>query len=215
MTLTQQLDDYKKEFSSKVPSEAASLMQQATKDLASANIVDKAPKKGEKLLPFSLANHQGQQIELKGLLEKGPIILTFYRGGWCPYCNLELRAYQKVLSEIKALGANLVAVTPELPDASLSTIEKNALEFQVLSDVGAEYARALGLNFELPESLRPVYESFGISLEAHNGSGQFELPLAATFVIDKSGTIVSAFVDVDYTKRLEPEEAVSVLKALA
>ena len=140
--------------------------------------------------------------------------MTFYRGGWCPYCNLELRAYQAVLPEIKAAGATLVAITPELDDASLSTSEKNELEFEVLTDANSDYARELGLVFTLPERLRPIYESFGINVEEHNGEGQFDLPLAATFVVDVDGSIARAFVDADYTLRAEPSDVVEVLRSL-
>jgi len=140
--------------------------------------------------------------------------MTFYRGGWCPYCNLELKAYQDQLTNIKAENATLVAITPELPDVSLSTAEKNALEFEVLSDVNSDYARSLGLVFSLADELRPIYLSFGIEIEKHNGEGQFDLPLAATFVIAQDGTVASAFVDADYTTRQEPAEVVAALKTL-
>ena len=119
-----------------------------------------------------------------------------------------------MLDEITSFGATLVAVTPELPDASLTTIEKNELGFEVLSDVNADYARSLNLVFTLPESLRPIYEGFGIHLEHHNGEGQFDLPLAATFVIKQDGTIASAFVDADYTVRQEPAQVVQELASL-
>ncbi|MEB3229941.1 MAG: peroxiredoxin-like family protein [Leptolyngbyaceae bacterium] len=130
------------------------------------------------------------------------------------YCNLELRAYQQVLPEIKALGATLVAITPETPDHSLTTTEKNELGFEVLSDVGNHVARQLGLVFTLPERLRPIYTSFGIDVAAHNGDQNFELPLAATYVINTDGTVVHAFVEADYTKRDDPEAVVKVLKQL-
>lgn len=141
-------------------------------------------------------------------------LITFYRGGWCPYCNLELREYQNSLEGIKVLNTTLVAITPELPDASLSTTEKNELQFEVLSDVNAEYAKSLSLVFSLPEELRSIYLSFGISLEEHNGEGQFDLPLAATFVVAQNGTIASASAEADYTLRQEPSEVIQVLKGL-
>jgi peroxiredoxin len=126
-----------------------------------------------------------------------------------------LRAYQAVLPEIKTAGATLVAITPELPDASLLTSEKNELEFEVLTDANSDYAREIGLVFTLPERLRPIYESFGVNVEKHNGEGQFDLPLAATFVVDVDGTIAAAFVDADYTLRAEPADVVKVLQSLA
>lgn len=214
MSLIDKIDEYKKAFKEKAPQNIQELMQQATNTLADSGITLKTPKTNEKLAEFSLPNHKGDTVSLSSLLKDGPVVITFYRGGWCPYCNFELREYQESLAEIKSLGASLVAITPELPDASLSTSEKNELAFDVLSDVNAEYAKSLGLVFSLPEELRPIYLSFGIDVEAHNGSGQFDLPLAATFVIAKDGTIASAFVDADYTARQEPGEVISVLKNL-
>lgn len=214
MSLTETINEYKVGFKEKAPQNVQELMQQATKALADSGITLKAPKTNDTMPTFTLPNAQGSNVSLSNLLESGPVVVTFYRGGWCPYCNFELREYQKSLAEIKALGATLVAITPELPDASLTTSEKNELEFEVLTDVNAEYAKSLGLVFSLPEELRPIYLSFGIDVEAHNGEGQFDLPLAATFVIAKDGTIASAFVDADYTARQEPSDVINTLKSL-
>ena len=126
-----------------------------------------------------------------------------------------MRAYQAELANIQAAGASLVAITPELPDESLSTTEKNELGFAVLSDIDANYARELGLVFALAEELRPLYASFGIEIEKHNGADQFDLPLAATFVVTQDGKIASAFVDADYTKRQEPSEVLATLQSLS
>jgi len=214
MALTEKLNEFKKGFTENVPQDIQALMQQATQNLADSGIVLNTPKKGDKLAEFSLVNAQGTDVSLSSLLEDGPVVITFYRGGWCPYCNLALRAYQDSLAEIKALGATLVAITPELADASLSTTEKNELQFEVLTDTNAKYAKDLGLVFTLPEELRPVYSSFGIEVEEHNGANQFDLPLAATFVVAQDGTIASAFVEEDYTLRQEPSEVIKVLKSL-
>jgi peroxiredoxin len=214
MSLQDNIAEYKAAFVQKAPQNVQELMKQVTQELADSGIVDKAPKVSEKILPFSLSNQHGDTVTLEALLEKGPVVLTFYRGGWCPYCNLELKAFQDQLANIKGENGTLVAITPELPDSSLSTAEKNALDFEVLSDVNSDYARSLGLVFSLAEELRPIYLSFGIEVEKHNGEGQFDLPLAATFVIAKDGTVASAFVTADYTARQEPAEVVAVLKTL-
>jgi len=183
MTLKTELDAVKAAFAEKAPLEVQATMANATKELTLSGIVEQAPKQGDKLISFSLPNQTGQEQTLEALLTKGPVVLTFYRGGWCPYCNVELQAYQSSLAAIQEAGGQLVAITPELPDQSLSTTEKNALTFTILSDINAEYARQLNLVFTLPEALRPIYTSFGIHVENHNGEGQFDLPLAATFVI--------------------------------
>ncbi|NRA21290.1 MAG: AhpC/TSA family protein [Oceanospirillaceae bacterium] len=214
MSLQDNIAEYKAGFSKKAPVSVQELMKLATKNLADSGIVDKAPKVTDKMPTFSLPNQNGETVNLTDLLAKGPVVVTFYRGGWCPYCNMELGAYQEQLANISAENATLVAITPELPDASLSTTEKNALKFEVLSDVDAQYAKSLGIVFSLPEELRSVYLSFNIDVEKHNGAGQFDLPLAATFVIAQDGTIASAFVEADYTARQDPTVVVAELKKL-
>lgn len=214
MTLQTEIDNYKASFRSNVPQDIQTLMKAATDELDSSGIASGAPKHGDTLPSFSLPNHSGTNVKLEDLLSKGPVVLTFYRGGWCPYCNLELRAYQEILDDILAAGATLVAITPETPDNSLSTIEKNDLKFEVLTDEGAAYAQELGLVFSLPNSLRPIYENFGIDIQKHNGEGRFELPLAATYVINTDGVISYSFVDADYTKRAEPIEVLAALKKI-
>ena len=215
MSLKEDLASMKAQSVAKIPDDAAAVMMKATEELGASGIVEAAPKQGEKLEDFELPNQTGEKRSLAALRKNGPVVVTFYRGGWCPYCNLHLRAYQQMLPELKAAGASLIAITPELPDASLSTSEKNELEFEVLTDKNAAYARQLGLVFTLPESLRPIYEKFGINVQAHNGEGQFDLPLAATFVVDADGAITYAMVDADYTLRAEPSEIVAAVESLA
>ena len=214
MSLQEQLSTLKAQTIADLPDELAAVMLDETEKLTASGIVALAPKPGDVFDDFTLPNYLGENRSLASMRERGPVVVTFYRGGWCPYCNLELRAYQAVLPEIKAAGATLVAITPELPDASLSTSEKNELEFDVLTDANADYARKLGLVFTLPETLRPIYRDLGIHVEQHNGAGQFDLPLAATIVVDTDGTIASAFVDADYTSRAEPTHVVEVLQSL-
>ncbi|MEH6446254.1 MAG: peroxiredoxin-like family protein [Oceanospirillaceae bacterium] len=214
MPLNTLLTQRREAASTGLPTETHAAMMKATKDLQNSKMIDNAPKVGDKLAVFNLPNQTGEQRQLTTLLESGPVVITFYRGGWCPYCNFELQAYQDVLSDIQNTGATLIAITPELPDASLSTTEKNKLGFEVLSDEGSLYARQLGLVFTLPDEIKPIYEGFGINLEQHNGEGQFDLPLAATFVVNQEGIIHSAFVDVDYTQRREPSEIVTELQSL-
>jgi peroxiredoxin len=214
MSLSTQLTEKRDASAANLPAEVLAIMSDATLNLKLSGIIDNAPKAGDKLAAFSLTNALGVTRHLTDLLANGPVVVTFYRGNWCPYCNLALRAYQQHLAEFKQLGATLVAITPELPDMSLSTAEKNELEFDVLSDVNAEYAKALGLVFTLPDSIRDLYKKFGVEVEKHNGAKQFDFPLAATFVVAKDGTIVKAFVDADYTYRLDPEDIISSLKAL-
>ena len=140
------------------------------------------------------------------------LVLNFYRGGWCPYCNLELHALQQALADIRASGADLVAISPELPDKAMDTQARHALEFEVLSDVGNHVSEAFGLTFELPEQLRPIYTSIGIDIPAFNGDDSFVLPVPASYVVDSDGIIRHHFVNVDYTRRLEPDDLLQVLR---
>jgi len=214
MSLKEQLAALKTENASKIPAGTQAVMAGDLQALGESGIVERAPKVGDKLKNFTLPNHLGETRSLSQLLEKGPVVVTFYRGGWCPYCNLELRAFQQVLPEIEAAGATLVAITPELPDESLSTKERDGLKFEVLTDKNSAYGRELGVVFTLTKELVGIYQSFGIEVEKHNGEGQFDLPLPATFIVNADGTITCAFVAVDYTLRVEPSDVVEELKKL-
>ena len=214
MELTQNLQQLETEIQAKLPEEAKTKMNKAVVDLVNSDIVNNSLKGGAKVPNFSLPNATGKTVELNSLLTETPVVISFYRGGWCPYCNMELRGLQKYLPQITELGAKLIAISPETPDNSLSTTEKNELTFEVLSDLGNQVAKEFGLVFQLPEELRPIYQSFGIDLPASNGDESFELPIPATYVVATDGTVIHAFVDPDYTKRLDPEEIINVLKKI-
>ncbi|MCJ1320465.1 hypothetical protein MMC15_005804 [Xylographa vitiligo] len=169
---------------------------------------------GDTLPEFHLSNALGQQVHSADLLAQGPLLISFYRGEWCPFCNLELRALQKNLDKFTAKGVTLVAISPELPNQSLSTTEKHELKFPVLSDVGNKLARQLGIVFAQPDSLRPVFKAFGHDLVTRNGDDSFEVPVPATLLVDRRGVVRNLFVDTDYTKRLEPETALQWVDAL-
>jgi peroxiredoxin len=171
---------------------------------------------GEKLTSFSLLNQTGKMVRSDDLLASGPLVVMFYRGGWCPYCNLALRAMQAALPEIERLGGRLVAVTPEQPDNSLSTVEKNGLTFDVLTDEGLNFARELGIVWKIPEYALEWHEQyFGLYFELHNGLGnRDELPVPATFVVDRSGVVTWRFLEAAYWKRVEPKDVVQALQRL-
>ncbi|MBQ0788918.1 MAG: AhpC/TSA family protein, partial [Oceanihabitans sp.] len=151
-----------------------------------------------------------KSVSLYNELENGPIVLTWYRGGWCPYCNITLHYLQEKLPEFQKAGATLIALTPELPDNSLSTSEKNKLEFTVLSDVGNTIGKEYGVVFTLTNEVASMYEA-GFGLSEKNGDNSNQLPLAATYVIDTNGIIQYAFLDADYRERAE---ATAILTAL-
>lgn len=211
MTLQQELTELSKKIQSMLSDDVKKLMGKSAIDLINSHIAENALKKGDKTPNFTLANATGKLINIQDLLKSSLVVISFYRGGWCPYCNLELRALQQQLSEIQKAGATLVAITPETPDNSLSTIEKNELTFEVLSDVGNKIAHEFGLTFTVAKTLRPIYHSFGINLPESNGDESYQLPIPATYIVDRDGIIVYSFVDSDYTKRLEPQEIIDIL----
>ena len=214
MTLAKQLENQLTKAKANIPAEKLAVMAQATTELINSGIAEQTLQVGDTLPPINLPNALGKTVNTQDLLTEGALVISFYRGQWCPYCNLELRALQQALPEFKALGASLVAISPQNPDNSLSTTEKNELTFEVLSDVGNQVARQLGLVFQIPEQLRPIYQSFGIDLPEHNGDETFELPIAATYVINRDGKVVYAFVNPDYTQRAEPADIVAAVANL-
>ena len=173
----------------------------------------KALKVGDKVPNFTLKNALGKKVKLSALLKKGNVVLTWYRGGWCPYCNRALQSWQEALPELKAQGATFIALTPELPDYSLSTKEKHHLQFEVLTDLNNEVARSYGLVFTLDEATATRYEQ-GFGLSAYNGNHLNQLPMPATYIIDQKGVIQYAFVNPDYTQRANPEEVIKKLKKM-
>lgn len=213
-SLSEQLLEYQAGFKTKVPVAIQAEMAKATAELAATGIEQQGLAVGSKAPDFALPDATGKRVRLSELLAKGPVVLNFYRGEWCPYCNLELRAFQAMQSEFEAAGAQIVAISPELPDHSLSVTEKHELAYAVLSDVGNRVSREYGLIFALAEALRPIYHEFGIDIPTNNGDGSYELPLPATYVIDTQGVVRYAFADADYTKRAEPSEALAAVKAL-
>jgi peroxiredoxin len=215
MSLKAELNAFRAEFIARVSPEIRDAMVRADMELAASGITQRALKAGDRAPDFRLPDARGGYIRLKDLLATGPVVLSFYRGGWCPYCNLELRALQRALPEITRLGATLVAVSPLTPDESLSTAEKNALAFPVLSDAGSATAKASGIAYDLAEELRPVYTRFGHAFPDKNGDESWVLPIPATYVIGTDGTIAMAFVDVDYRNRLEPAEILAALQSLS
>lgn len=214
-TLSEQLLEYQAGFKNKVPAGIQAEMAKATAELAATGIAQQGLAVGATAPDFALPDATGKTVRLSELLAKGPVVINFYRGEWCPYCNLELRAFQLLQSEFEAAGAQIVAISPELPDHSLSVTEKHELAYPVLSDVGNKVSREFGLVFALAEALRPIYLSFGLDIPTSNGDDSYTLPLPATYVIDTQGVVRYAFANADYTKRAEPSDALAAVKALA
>ena len=212
MSLAQDLDRLKDAFAQKNDPAVVAAYEKGIEELRAAGLERDALKRGDPAPDFTLPDAVGRAVSLSGRLKDGPVVLKFYRGGWCPYCNLELRAWQKALPQLGEAGGQLMAVSPESPDNSLSTLENNALAFTVLTDRGGSVARTYRLAFHLSPELKALYQSRGRDLGEWNG-GDWTLPLPGTFVIGRDGRIALAHVDADYRARLEPTEAIAALRA--
>ncbi|OIR05111.1 putative peroxiredoxin bcp [mine drainage metagenome] len=211
--LTQAIAEYDAGKNARVPADILALMNRCTEELKASGIENRALRVGDRMPDFELPDQHGVLRRFSDYLKKAPVVLSIYRGGWCPYCNLEMKALAAAQLEIERHGALLVGMAPELPDKALETAANNGASFDILSDSGNRVSERLGLVFTLHEALRPIYERFGLDIPAYNGDRTFKLPMPATYVVDRDGTIVHAFVDADYTRRLEPAEILRVLAA--
>ena len=215
MSLKQDIKTFRDEALSDMQPHVLKTLRKGVDDLVADKIEKNALGVGDTLPLFVLPDANGKSVSSKSILEKGALIVSFYRGGWCPYCNLELRALQKLLPEFEANNATLVAISPEKPDNSLSTQEKNDLRFSVVSDSNNNVARSLGLVFEVPQEVIDISKSeFALDYRDHNGTDKHELPIPATYVIGTDGIIRFAFVNPDYTKRAEPSEILRTVASL-
>ena len=213
MPQTQALEERKQNFAKKADEKTKAIYTEGLSELSESGILEAAKNVGDKAPEFTLKNATGNDVSLTQKLKDGPVVLVWYRGGWCPYCNINLHYLQEESANIKAQGASIIAISPEKPDESMTTAEKNELEFEVLSDLHNKVAKEYGVVFELTEEVAAIYnEKFG--LNDHNGDNSNELPLAATYIINTDGTIAYAFLDTDYRNRLEPKKITEFLKSL-
>ncbi|MEM7727929.1 MAG: peroxiredoxin-like family protein [Pseudomonadota bacterium] len=220
MTLQDKLDDFRIAFESGEPPynispDVVALMHRATKELQETGQANRTLKVGDRLPDFDLPDAEGRMVRSSELLKDGPLVISFYRGVWCPYCNMELDALQAALGDIREKGAHLVSISPQTPTNSRKSARQNNVEFPILSDGANTYARQLGLVFRLPEYLiEGAYKKLGAILPTFNGDDSWELPMPARFVADTDGTIAYAEVNPDYTQRPDPSELLDVLDTL-
>jgi peroxiredoxin len=186
----------------------------AKEDIVKSFDLTKAIKVGDKLPEFDLEDSVGKKQSSAKLLEKGPLIITFYRGEWCPFCNIAISGLQKHLDAFQAKHVTLVAITPERPDGTLTMIEKHDLKFSVLTDLHNEYAHKLGIVWKQPDSIRPVFDKFKHDLPRRNGDDSFAVPIPATLLVDKDGIVRNTYLEPDYTKRVEPQTILGWIEAL-
>lgn len=189
------------------------VMQQAAESLAKT-LPDPGLKLGETAPDFMLPDPSGKKVSLASLLKQGPVVLVFYRGAWCPYCNMHLHALNESLPEFSRHGAQLVAITPQMPDKSAAQFKKDGFPFLVLSDLDSRVMQAYRLYYEMDPELVKVYKKLGLNVEDFNGPGRNVLPVPGTFVLDQKGVVRARHAETDYTQRMEPTEIVNILKTL-
>ena len=215
-TLSDQLAAYRAGWRDRVPTDRQAQMDRHVAHLAASGIDRSAKQIGDRAPAIRLLDQHGAMFDVATLLAKGPVVVTFYRGGWCPFCNLELKAYQAVLPRILAAGASLVAISPEKPDDTVSTAEKNALTFPVLSDIGNATGKAFGVVYTFTDEVRQVYDGFKLDIPGRNGTpDDWSLPLSATYVIGADGVMLFADTRVDYRERTDPLDVLRVLEQRA
>lgn len=213
MGLEQELADHDAGFEATPPPGAAAFLNAKVEELTAAFPFDRVLKSGNLVPEFSLPDVTGEAISLLETLAGGPVVLFFYCGAWCPYCNFQLAAYERAFPAIAEAGGCLIAISPQKPDGSLLMTETNNLTFDVLSDEGNAVARKFGLVYKLPEDLKAAYSSFGVDLAAVNGDGSWELPIPATFVIGNNGRVQLVHAETDHRKRLAPEAIIEALRS--
>ena len=214
MTLAEELAARAAKGKTTLTEETRQMYERALTSLEESGLADRALGEGDTAPDFELPNAVGEKVCLSDLLEGGPVILSFYRGQWCPFCNLELQALQAAMGDIEEAGATLVAVSPNTPDTSLTTVEKHSLTFPVLSDHDNLVAKEFNLVYEMTQENIENYEAKGRDIPGYNGTGNWELPIPATYVIDTDRVIRYAFVDANHRVRAEPSDVVAAAARL-
>jgi peroxiredoxin len=219
MTLQDRLDAFKVDFETgklalKPTPEALASMARATATLIASGQAQRALQAGDKAPEFILNDPDGKTVSSRSLLTGGPLVVSFYRGVWCPYCNLDLQALEAALPEILARSASLVAISPQTAPNSRKSQRDNKLSFPILSDVRSEVAARFGIRFALPEHLIETYKGFKNDLPSFNDDPAWVLPMPARFVIGQDGIVAYAEVNPDYTRRPDPAELLPVLDRL-
>lgn len=215
MSLQSELTAYFNDVAATMPASRLETIQSTSRALSESGITERALKKGDIAPDFELPAANGTAVSLAKVLRAGPVVLSFNRGGWCPFCSLELRAYQKAFPEITAAGGTLLAILPQTVEQSRLMVDRMGLTYPVLSDRGCRLADRFGVAFELPEALQQMYRDSGLDLPEYNGTPEWRLPLPATYIVGTDGRIALADVETQIQNRLEPLEAIEAVRTLA
>jgi peroxiredoxin len=212
--LNQSLAAYREQSAHKRPEIAAAYDRLVTR-LAAIDRDEVGPPIGGQMPEFLLPDHTGEIVALSSLLERGPLVVSFNRGHWCPYCQLELRALGAANEKIQSLGASVVSIMPETARFTKKSIEKNELSFPILSDIDLGYSISLGLIFWVGAEIKDLYQSIGIDLAQFQGTGGSFLPMAAKFIVGTDGLVKARAVNAEFRQRVEPEAIIAALEDLA
>jgi len=212
VTIREQSEQLKAAAAEHLPGEVVAVFDQSIQNLLDQGVPSGALAVGDVLEPFTLDDATGAPVALNQLVETGPVVIVFYRGGWCPYCNLALRTYQReLLPELTAFGARLVAISPQSPDQSLSTAEKAGLEFTVLSDPGSRLAQRIGISFQQADEVLAAQRKLGLDLAQVNAEGSVNLPRPTVLIVDTDRTVRFVDIQPDYTARTEVADILAAL----
>jgi peroxiredoxin len=211
MSLNQQLDSLTAKLRAMVPPERLAVVDRFAEDLVRSGLADRALKAGDLAPAFELPDGDGMLWRSEDMLRGGPLVIVFFRGRWCAYCNAQLSALQEIHSQVAATGGSMVAISPQTQKHSYMTRDMHKLRFPVLSDQGNQVARKFGLVYRLSPEMQTMYESIMTKLPGYNGDQSWELPLAATYVVQSDGKIFWARVDADWRHRPEPKELLQVV----
>lgn len=211
MTLTEQLKQFREATLTRMPQSIIQTFQDGIQQIKEDQLKENALQKGDSIPNFSLYNIGGQVTPLIDVHQSDFLVLNFYRGGWCPYCNMELREYERLKNDFKKARANIVAISAEIPQLATQTSQKNKLSFPVLTDINAQFMKQIGLVFQLNEKTKSDYASFGMDFQKIHGNEHYELPVPAIYVIDKNFKIVFVHFEADYMTRIEPKQVLTIL----
>jgi len=216
LTIRDQSEELKAAAADRLPTEVLEVFDRSIEEFLKQGIPADSIKVGDTLEPFTLDDATGNPVNLDQLVKNGPAVIVFYRGGWCPYCNLALRTYQQeLLPQLDVLNARLVAISPQSPDESLSTMEKIDLDFTVLSDPGARLADQIGIAFEQADDVLAAQRDLGLDLTRVNAEGAVRLPRPTVLVVDQDRVVRFVDVQPDYTARTEVADIISALANLS
>lgn len=213
--LSEQLEELKRSLNDASSAEFLQKQAELIRTLHELGVGGRALALGDTAPDFSLPDQVGAHVRLSDLLRMGSVVLSFFRGAWCPYCETELRALHMALPEIQRRGARLIAVSPQSLDRSMSMAERLLLDYSILEDGGNEVAKQFGLAFEIPEEFQQYHDENMAKISDYNGDLSYLLPVPATYVIDPAGIVRFAYVDADYTHRAEPSDVIEVLDGIS